>query len=179
MMETVQFAMRQLDAELVRIESCLRRLDAQKVWTRLKGSANSVGNLCLHLAGAEYQRFVSAIGGKPLVRRRTEEFTAAGTHSPEELLELLREVREQSKAVVAALQPADLGREIEVFFDPDDWKRMLAHQPKYGEHPAYKPQKILYVILGAANHYSYHTGQIVYMTKLLQDGDGHLLDWKH
>lgn len=36
------------------------------------------------------------------------------------------------------------------------------------------------IMIGAAEHYSYHTGQIVYASKLLQKEDDHLLNnWKH
>lgn len=35
-----------------------------------------------------------------------------------------------------------------------------------------------YSKIGAAEHYAYHTGQIVYASRWLED-DEHLLAWKH
>ncbi|CAM4482760.1 DUF1572 family protein [Paenibacillus typhae] len=35
------------------------------------------------------------------------------------------------------------------------------------------------ILTGAAEHYAYHTGQIVYVTRWLQDEEEHPLAWKH
>lgn len=35
------------------------------------------------------------------------------------------------------------------------------------------------ILIGAAEHYAYHTGQIVFASKLLQEEDVHLLNWQH
>ena len=66
-------------------------------WKRLRVSTNSVGNLCLHLAGNEYQNFVSAIGNKAFIRKRSQgEFNIEGGMTRDELINLLLTTREES-----------------------------------------------------------------------------------
>ncbi|CAM5797800.1 DinB family protein [Brevibacillus borstelensis] len=155
-----------LDTELERIRKALDRLPEERVWKKVRGSTNSVGNLCLHLAGNEYQNIVSGIGQKPFIRERSAEFLAEGGVSPDELLAQLTGVRQQTRAILESLSPEDMEREVTIVYPPD------AGIASYTRH-------LLEILYHTTAHYSYHTGQIVYMTKLLQDGDEHLLSWKH
>ncbi|NHN32475.1 DinB family protein [Paenibacillus agricola] len=179
MVDVVSYAIQAMDSDLAKINASFQRLSAETVWKRLRESTNSVGNLCLHLAGAEYQRISSAIGGKPLIRERTLEFTADGGLTPAELSEKLQRVREESIPILRQLTEQDMEREIPMYFQPDDWKRMYRDNPNFDKIPAYSSQSISLIILGLVAHYSYHTGQIVMLTKAVQDGDEQLLQWKH
>ncbi|TBL78189.1 DUF664 domain-containing protein [Paenibacillus thalictri] len=175
----VAFTLQMMDGDLQKISASLQGLSDELVWRRFRESTNSVGNLILHLAGAEYQRVSSAIGGKELVRERTLEFTTEGGLSAAELLEKLRLVRTQSKEILAAVTDQELDQEIPMYFKPDDWQRMLQHSPNYNPDPTYKPQKTLFVLFGLANHYSYHTGQIVMLAKQFQQSNEQILQFKH
>ncbi|QRG70846.1 DUF1572 family protein [Brevibacillus choshinensis] len=155
-----------LDTELDRIKKALDRLPQELAWKKGRESTNSIGNLCLHLAGNEYQNVVSAIGGKPFVRERSAEFLAEGTHTNEELYASLSQVREQSRQVIERLSDEDFHRVV-----------TIAYPPGAGIESYQKT--ILEILYHTTSHYSYHTGQIVYMTRLLQDGDERLLRWKH
>lgn len=155
-----------LDTELDRIKKALDRLPQELVWKKGREGTNSIGNLCLHLAGNEHQNVVSAIGGSPFVRERSAEFLAEATHSNEELYARLSEVREQSRQVMALLSEADFQRVVTIEYPPG------AGIDSY-------QKTILEILYHTTSHYSYHTGQIVYMTRLLQDGDERLLRWKH
>ncbi|MNP51311.1 hypothetical protein D3C76_1456170 [compost metagenome] len=62
MIELIQYVIEDMNKQLERIEKSLKLLNDELVWTKTKDSMNSIGNLCLHLAGNEYQNFVSAIG---------------------------------------------------------------------------------------------------------------------
>ncbi|MED4583585.1 DinB family protein [Brevibacillus choshinensis] len=155
-----------LDTELDRIKKALDRLPEELVWKKGRDSTNSIGNLCLHLAGNEYQNVVSAIGGKPFVRERSAEFLAVGTYTSEELQNHLFRVREQSREEIERLSEEDFHREVTIVYPP-------------GAGIASYQKTILEILFHTTSHYSYHTGQIVYMTRLLQDGDERLLRWKH
>jgi len=179
MSDIVSNALQSMDSDLSKIKTALGRLSEEHVWQRLRESTNSIGNLMLHLAGAEYQRVVSTIGGNPLIRERTAEFSADGGLDAAQLISKLEAVREEARAILLKLTPDDLERKLSVHFQPDDWQRMLAHQPHYENNPAYKPQKASGIIQGLAAHYSYHTGQIVLLAKLLQDSKEQILQWKH
>lgn len=155
-----------LDTELDRIKKALDRLPEEGVWKRVRGSTNSIGNLCLHLAGNEYQNMVSGIGQKPFIRERSAEFIAEGGIASAEILDRLITVRMQTRLELEKLTADDLEKEVMIHYPPE------AGIPSYS-------RTVLELVYHTSAHYSYHTGQIVYMTKLLQEGDEHLLQWRH
>lgn len=155
-----------MDTELERIQMSLQRLPEEKLWKRPKPFLNSVGNLCLHLAGNEYQNIVSGIGKRSFIRERSEEFLANGGFSALELHDKLSSVREQSQAILHTVTEEDFALIIHIHYPLD--RTMNAYQ---------KP--LLDLVYHTAAHYSYHTGQIVLLTKLFQSGEEHLLQWRH
>ncbi|WP_232229171.1 DUF1572 domain-containing protein [Paenibacillus zanthoxyli] len=75
--------------QLERIKKSLIPFDDDSIWKKIKHSTNSIGNLCLHMAGNEYQNFVSAVGNNPFIRERSREFKTEGGIAKEELIHLL------------------------------------------------------------------------------------------
>lgn len=124
MIELVKDVMEDMNKQLGRIERSLNLLDDEQIWARLRDSMNSIGNLCLHLAGNEYQNLVSAIGNRPFIRQRSREFTTETGLTKIELIGLLRKTRAESENVLFALQNEDLSREVAIHYELDDWKRM-------------------------------------------------------
>ncbi|MBP1157259.1 MULTISPECIES: DinB family protein [unclassified Paenibacillus] len=155
-----------LDNELERIGLALSRLSDEQLWHKLKDETNSVGNLCLHLAGNEYHSIVSSIGGEPYVRERSAEFLMENGYTRRELSERLYSVREKSREVLAALSEEDLYREVYVYYPPE------AGIASY-------TRKMMDLLYHVTAHYAYHTGQIVYITRMLQKHNEHLLKWRH
>lgn len=155
-----------MDTELARIKMALERLPEDRVWKKMRGSTNSVGNLCLHLAGHEYQNMISGIGQNPFIRERSAEFLADGEYSSGELLEKLTGIREQTRGILSSLTADDLEREVFIEYPPDSGIESYS-------------RTIIELVYHTTAHYSYHTGQIVYMTRILQDGDDRLLKWNH
>lgn len=166
MSEMIGECMRRLDQSLEYVEKAVGKLPEEKIWFRPRPKMNAIGNLCLHVAGSEYQHLVSGIGNLPVIRDRPGELLETGGYSREELLTLLRSVRAESWSVVRKLTAADLERVVTITYPEDSGV----------ESYQWSIQKIL---IGAAEHYSYHTGQIVYAAKWLQEKDAHLLNWKH
>ncbi len=78
MHDLVQDALTYMNNQLELIEKSLNLLPEEKLWAKPGPDLNSPGNYCLHLAGNEYQHFVTAVGGRPLIRQRSQEFTTAG-----------------------------------------------------------------------------------------------------
>ncbi|WP_280209032.1 DinB family protein [Brevibacillus sp. AY1] len=155
-----------LDTELERIEKAVNRLPEEMIWRKLRGSTNSIGNLILHLAGNEYQNMVSGIGRKPFIRERSAEFLAEGGHTAAGLLEWLKEVREQTRSELQGLTAEDFEREVHICYPPDSGIASYS-------------RPLMELVYHTTAHYSYHTGQIVYMAKLLQEGEERLLQWNH
>jgi uncharacterized damage-inducible protein DinB len=140
---------------LPKIRRCLRDLSEDDIWWRPNPRSNSVGNLVLHLAGNIRQWIVSGVGGRPDVRERPLEFSAQGPTAAAEwdrtrLTTLLDETLQEVDAVLAELAPASL----------------LQRTVVQGMDVTF-----LEGIFHAVEHFSMHTGQIIYITKLRVDVD--------
>ncbi len=137
-------------AYLPKIERCLERLNDEQIWWRPNEQSNSFGNLVLHLAGNLRQYIVSGVGGAPDIRERDREFAARGGVTRDELIATLRAVVREAVVVLRDLSPDVLGevREIQG-----------------------KDQVVFNAIYHVVEHFSMHTGQIAYVTKLLTAED--------
>ena len=166
MVPYVDDCLTRLDKSLEHIEKALHALSREQIWTRPRPQMNAIGNLVLHLAGNEYQHIACAIGGNLFIRNRSEEFTAQDEGAAEELLARLQDVRLKSRYTLESLSPDDLDREVEVLYAPDSKV----------EGYVWTIRKILLVV---TEHYAYHSGQIVFLARLLQENDTHLLHWRH
>ncbi|MNS67895.1 DinB superfamily protein [compost metagenome] len=177
MVELIKDVMEDMNKQLDRIERSLNLLNDELIWERLKDSMNSIGNLCLHLAGNEYQNFVSAIGNRPFIRERSREFTTSGGVSRDELIGLLRKTRSESESVLFALSNDDLSREVTIHYELEDWKRM--HRIDSPVHEACDTRLIGRLLVQVAAHYGYHAGQIVVLTKMLRNTNEHITGQYH
>ncbi|HLI86235.1 MAG TPA: DinB family protein [Bryobacteraceae bacterium] len=133
-----------------RIEACLDRLSEEQIWTRGKETENAVGNLVLHLCGNVGQWIVSTAGNRPDTRDRASEFAARGGAGKDALRARLRATVEDALAVIEALAPAQLA----------------ARHTIQGYDVS-----VLEAIYHVVEHFSMHTGQIIFATKLLTTAD--------
>jgi uncharacterized damage-inducible protein DinB len=133
-----------------RIERCLDELSEEEVWQRPNGNSNSVGNQILHLCGNIRQWVGSGLGGAPDDRHREAEFsTTAGVTKVQLMHRLAVEVDEALRTLESQTASSLVG-----------------------ERPvqAYVHDGAL-IVMHVVEHMSYHTGQIVFWTKLLRDKD--------
>lgn len=130
---------------LPKIRRCLELLDEADLWWRPNDRSNSVGNLVLHLCGNVRQWVVHGVGAAEDVRTREAEFSARGGVGRDELLHRLEETLEEVDAVLADLAPETLLEE-----------RTIQGLETTG----------LGAVYHAVEHFSMHTGQILYVTKL-------------
>ncbi|MGD2047736.1 MAG: DinB family protein [Gemmatimonadota bacterium] len=140
---------------LPKIRRCVEALAEEDLWWRPNRSSNSVGNLVLHLAGNIRQWIVSGVGGKPDIRERAKEFAADGETLGTEwtragLLTYLEETLADVDATLAELMPEDL----------------LSRSVIQGTDVTH-----LEAVFHAVEHFSMHTGQIIYVTKLRTAAD--------
>lgn len=131
------------------IRSCLDQLTDEQIWWRPNETANSIGNLVLHLAGSLNHFLNRAIGGFEYTRDRPAEFAQRGPIPRAELRATFDSMVTTAEATFARLTPQRLS-------DPS-------------------PQPNLYTIvledlLNIAVHLSNHAGQIVWITKMLREG---------
>ena len=133
-----------------RIETCLTALTFEQVWTRGGENENAAGNLVLHLAGNVRQWIVSGVGGKPDVRRRDREFASRGDVPVAELIERLRATVEEAAGIVATVPGERLPERLTI--------------------QGYDVT-VLEAIYHVVEHFSMHTGQIIFVTKMLTGAD--------
>jgi uncharacterized damage-inducible protein DinB len=146
----LEYTAKKLDQLLGRITDCLGRLDYGQVWARGSENENSVGNLALHLCGNVRQWIVAGVGGRPDVRQRDAEFEARGGLDPKELAGRLSAIVCEAKEVIAALTPERLEQRVKI--------------QNYD-------LTVLEAVLHVLEHFSHHTGQIIFATKLARHED--------
>jgi len=109
-----------------------------------------VGNLLLHLCGNIRQYAISSLGNTSDVRERDKEFSADGGYSKSGLLQKLIATIEEAKRIIQNVSEVELLK-----------KRKVQGYIYSG----------LGIIIHVTEHYSYHTGQIIFWTKLLKNKD--------
>lgn len=132
------------------IRACFDELSDDEIWKRPNASSNSVGNLILHLCGNITQYAISSLGGSPDTRDRDREFAAREGYSKTALLDKLIDTVERAKATMQA----------------QDAESLLRVRSVQGFRFSG-----IGIILHVVEHYSYHTGQIAFWTKILRDKD--------
>ena len=148
--EIIAQAIYRLEENTPRIEKCLNQLSEKEVWLKPNNASNSVGNLILHLCGNITQYIISSLGKQEDTRDRDLEFTTSGGYNKSELLSKLNSTVKQAVDIVKNLSE-------------DELLRVRSVQ-------AYELSGIG-IIIHVVEHYSYHTGQIAFWTKLLKDKD--------
>ncbi len=146
----LDFSARKLQQLSERIETCLNQLDGERIWARGGDNENAVGNLVLHLCGNVRQWIVSGAGGRPDVRDRDTEFAVRGGRSAAELTKALRETVDEAISVIRALPPERLVERVII--------------QRYDV-------TVLEAVYHVVEHFSMHTGQIIFATKQLTGGD--------
>jgi uncharacterized damage-inducible protein DinB len=135
---------------LPRIVKCLEQLSEEEIWWRPNPASNSAGNLVLHLCGNVRQWIISGLGGVEYKRERDREFAEQGPIPREALVTQLRRTVQEACRVLGRLSDDSLSRK-------------------------YKIQGFRVTGLDAAfhvaEHFGYHTGQIIYITKLKRAQD--------
>jgi uncharacterized damage-inducible protein DinB len=120
-------------------------LSEREIWWRPNAASNSAGNLVLHLSGNVRQWIVSGLGDTQDHRDRDREFTERGPISRRALVALLRKTVDEACSVLGHLSEEQLLRTYDI----------------QGFHVSG-----LYAASHVVEHFAYHTGQIIFATKL-------------
>lgn len=127
-----------------KLRHAVEALPETALWSRANDGSNSVGNLLMHLAGNIRQWMVGGVGGAPNVRDRAGEFAAREGQTRAALLDHLDRVLEEVDRVLARVTPAEL------------LERRTVQA---------RDITVLEAIFHVVEHFSYHLGQIVLITK--------------
>jgi uncharacterized damage-inducible protein DinB len=137
------------------IARCVGLLSTEELWHRANEHTNSVGNLLLHLTGNVGQWIFGGLGGQAVTRNRASEFAQRGPLPVRPLVDRLQ------KAV---------GEACEILMKLD--ARGLATRRNIQGYDVTGQVAVFHVV----EHFAFHTGQIVHMTKVLKDLDLSLYD---
>lgn len=133
----------------LKIRGAVSALPAERLWWRPNEQSNSVGNLLLHLSGNVRQWIVSGIGGQADVRKRNMEFAARGGATAAGLLEGLEGTIGEADAVLRSLLPSEL----------------LQRRTIQGRETT-----VLEAVYHVVEHFAGHTGQIIWIAKMVAPG---------
>lgn len=131
------------------INACLDVLTDEQLWWRPNEQANAVGNLVVHLAWSNRYYLEQAIGGRDIGRDRTAEFAARGGMSRAQVRAAWDEALRTVTGILDALQPSQLTQTTDRTGKTTTFAQILLH---------------------VSHHNAIHTGQILWVTKMLQPG---------
>jgi len=120
-------------------------LSEKEIWWRPNAVSNSAGNLVLHLSGNVSQWIISGLGNRVYYRDRDREFAESGPIPRRALITLIRRTVDEAYSVLGRLSEDSLSQihSIQGF-------RVSG----------------MYAVSHVVEHFAYHTGQIIFVTKL-------------
>jgi uncharacterized damage-inducible protein DinB len=133
-----------------RIVRCLQLLSEKEIWWRPNDASNGAGNIVLHLCGNIRQWIISGLGRAPDVRERDKEFSERGPLPRRALISQLRRTVQEACEVMDRVPLKTLSQEFSI--------------------QGYRVSGLV-AIAHVYEHFAYHTGQIIYLTKLKRGRD--------
>jgi uncharacterized damage-inducible protein DinB len=131
------------------IRTALASLTDEQLWWRPNEKSNSIGNLVLHLTGSLNHYFNRNLGGLDYHRDRAAEFAERRVLPKSEVLALFDEMVANAERTFDRLTIEALG----------------------GPSPEPTMHTIVFEdVMNVALHFSTHTGQIVWIAKMLNEG---------
>jgi len=143
-----EFKRRIFDESYERIFICLNLLSKEQVWQSPNDNTNSIGNLILHLMGNANQWIIGSFGDRDVNRQRANEFIPKQNLDKQELRNRLLELKSEMIPLIESLSETDLIESYKVQVYNENGINILIH---------------------VIEHFSYHTGQIALLTKLISD----------
>ncbi|MGB5479744.1 MAG: DinB family protein [Eudoraea sp.] len=148
--EFLENSIYRLDESTRMIKISLDSVSDSDIWKKPNESSNSIGNQIAHICGNMTQYIIASLGKQDDYRNRDEEFSMSGGFSKIELIQKLEDTVKKARLV---LNSCDKGELIK--------KRLVQGTNLSG----------IGVVIHAVEHYSYHTGQIAFWTKLITNKD--------
>ena len=148
--ELVSQCILRMSENTTKLTACLEELNEDQIWLRPNDHSNSIGNLILHLCGNITQYIISSLGEAEDLRERDKEFTVRGGLNKQELLYRLQETLAEAYSIMKR----------------QNLQQLLKIRSVQGFH-----YSGIGILIHVTEHYSYHTGQMAFWTKILKDKD--------
>jgi uncharacterized damage-inducible protein DinB len=143
-------AIKRINQSTEKITACIQQLEEKEVWRSPNENLNSIGNLILHLCGNIRQHIISALGGEQDNRDRALEFSTKSGLNKSELIAKLQHTASEATKVIERMGEEEL------------LKKRIAQGVSHSGVDS---------IVHVTEHYSYHAGQIIFLTKLFRNID--------
>ncbi len=150
MMELIDQSIKQMHQNTGKIITCINELGEGDIWFSPNDNLNSIANLILHLCGNIRQYIISSLGSTEDIRERDLEFSTRDSYAKQELKVKLQDTVNQATAIIQGTTGEQLLR-----------SRIIQGTTYTG----------VGIIIHVTEHYSYHTGQIILLTKLAKNID--------
>lgn len=151
----VDYCATKLNDSLRQIDKCLHLLSVEQIWHRPNEVSNSIGVLVLHLTGNVREWINKTLGGDEFERNRPAEFAQREPIPTERIFRELTAAVNRACDVIRSLSIGQLTQTVQV-----------------QGYTVSGAGSVIHVV----EHFSLHTGQIVYATKLLINQDLSLYD---
>jgi uncharacterized damage-inducible protein DinB len=148
--EFIDQTIKTIDENTSKIKACMKQLDEKDIWFRHNEHINSVGNMILHLCGNIRQYIISSLGGAPDIREREIEFSTVNGFTNAELTAKWQDTMHEAVTIITHTSAENL----------------LRHRVVQGS-----TLSGIGIIIHITEHYSYHTGQIIFLTKMYKNVD--------
>lgn len=145
-----EFKRRIFEESYSRVFACFDELDEDQIWYRPNKNSNSIGNLVLHLEGNLRQWMTTSFDKNEDLRSRSEEFIQSRSANKKELKSILIKLKNEILLFIDKITEEDLKRHYPVQVFEENGVSIIIH---------------------VIEHFSYHTGQIAYITKQIADKD--------
>jgi uncharacterized damage-inducible protein DinB len=143
--------LRRINEESIpKILDCLLVLQEDELYFRPNENCNSINNLIIHLNGNVRQWILSGACGLKDNRIRSKEFDSENNLSKEELVNLLKRLSQDLAEYVPQLAQKSF----------TEIRKVQCYE-----------ESVLSILIHAIEHFSYHTGQIVCITKSIKNID--------
>lgn len=150
MTEFLENSVYRLDESTRMNKISLKSIEEAHIWKKPNESSNSIGNQIMHICGNMKQYIIASLGELNDKRNRDAEFSITNGFTSVQLLQKLEDTVHQAKNVLHSCTKSQLLKKREVQgFDLSG----------------------IGIVIHAVEHYSYHTGQIAFWTKMLVNKD--------
>jgi uncharacterized damage-inducible protein DinB len=150
-----EFRKRVFDESYPRIYKCLGMLSHEELWYSVNKQTPAIGSLILHLCGNARQWIVAGIGGKKDIRDRASEFIPHPSIRRTDLIFVLENLKLQLNDTLKKIDDKNIQQPITIQGIDETYFSVLIH---------------------VLEHFSYHTGQITTITKVLTQKPTHYYD---
>lgn len=148
--EFLENSIYRLDEGTRMIKISLDSISESDIWKKPNELSNSIGNQITHICGNMTQYIIASLGEQDDYRNRDEEFSMTGGFTKIQLIQKLEETVKNAKLVLNGCNKKQLVK-----------KREVQGFNLSG----------IGIVIHAVEHYSYHTGQIAFWTKLMTNKD--------